>query len=155
MVVAPRIAHLHAQGDARQLQRLVTVSARAAVLMAFPATIILAMFGGILLKFVVGEGYALAATPLVVLGLGQLLGSYMGSGALILNMTNNERAVAVGLGVAAVGNMIGNLVFIPIWGMQGAALATSITTVAWSTILARESARRLGLNSLAFGRIYI
>jgi len=152
MVVAPQFARMHAQDQRDQLQRLATASARAALAIAVPAVLVFVLFGPALLRTVVGSGYVSGATPLVILALGQLVNAGMGSVGVLLSMTDHERAFARGLALGAVFNVAANLVLIPLWGMNGAALATSMTFVIWNSLLASEVAKRLGINSTAFWR---
>lgn len=150
MVVAPQFAHLHALGDTRRLQRVVTASARAILFLTLPAVLLFALYGKPLLKLVFGAEFAAAYTPLVILALGQLVNSAAGSVGFLLNMTGHERDTARGMAVAAGGNVVLNLILIPPLGVNGAALATASTLALWNLLLWRAVQHRLGINSMAF-----
>jgi O-antigen/teichoic acid export membrane protein len=147
MVAAPQIARMFVQGQSQRLQELATANARAAMLVAVPATLTFWFFGSGLLKILVGDEYAVGATSLGILALGQLVNAGAGSVVLLLNMTNHERVVARGVALAAVANVAANLILIPIWGMNGAATATTLTFATWNALLARQVAKKLGINS--------
>ena len=151
MVVAPQFAHMYAHGRGEQMQRLALASARAGLAIALPAALVFVLFGTVLLKAVVGEGYATGATPLAILAVGQLVNAAMGPVGLLLNMTGHEHAVARGVALAAVVNVAANMLLIPHWGMNGAATATALTLVIWNGLLAWEVARRLKIRCTAFG----
>ena len=80
--------------------------------------------------------FAIGATPLVILVLGQLVNTACAptmrlipmSGHSMLNLINGLVALALNIGL--------NAWLIPLYGAQGAALATGITLAAWSLWLA-------------------
>lgn len=153
MVVAPQFARLHAVGDKIRLQRLATVSARVVLSLALPVAITFLLFGKPLLKLIFGAEFAPAYGPLSILVLGQLVNSIVGSVGTLLNMTGHEQYTARGVAVAAVGNIVLNLLLIPLWGIRGAAFASAITLAVWNILLWLDVRRQLGINSMAFGTI--
>lgn len=150
MMVAPRFAGLYAKGQMLQLQRLVTISARAVLAFSLAFTLIFVSIGRFFFGFVFGEDFIASYVPLVILLGGQVLNSMTGSVGFLLNMTGNERDTALGLGISAGIGLILNFVLIPMWGTGGAALATSISMVIWNILLWWKVRQRLGINSLAF-----
>ena len=152
LVVAPHFAQLHEKGDTVQLQRLVTLSARAVVLLTLPAVIVLVFMGSWLIRLIFGVEYQAAHLSLVILAAGQLANAGFGSVALLLNMTGNERATARGLVISAGLNVTLTLALIPPFGIAGAAAATALSLVAWNMMLWQSACRLTGVNSLAFGR---
>lgn len=153
-VLGPTITRLHAEGDMRRLQHLATRSARAILLLSLPATMPLVFFGGPILSTVFGSGYAVGATALAILALGQLLNAGMGSVAALLTMTGNERDTAKGVGLAALFNVALNAFLIPLWGISGAALASVLSLGLWNVLLAAVVHRRLGLHTTALGPLH-
>lgn len=150
MVVAPQFAHLHALGDTRRLERVVKVSARAILFLTLPAVLLFVLYGKPLLKLVFGKEFGTAYVPLVILTFGRLVNSVMGSVGLLLNMTGYERDTARGMAIAAGGNIVLNLILIPVLGVNGAALATACSLALWNILLWRAVRHRLGINSMAF-----
>jgi O-antigen/teichoic acid export membrane protein len=147
MVAAPHFARMHDQGNKQQLQRLATSSARVAVTIAVPATLIYVVFGSWILRVVVGTPYVAGATPLAILAMGQLINAGMGSVGMLLNMTDHETVVTRTLVFAVLLNISLNVILIPSWGMNGAAMATAATYVFSNSVLARFVSMRLGINS--------
>lgn len=150
MFVSPYYARLHAQGDALRLQRLVTFSARAAFFTALPLVLVFVLWGTGIVRLLFGINYVNAYMPLLILGVGQLINAMFGHVGLLLNMTGHERDTTRGMAIAAGSNVLLNLVFIPLWGMNGAAMATAITLVIWNFILWRSVQKRLDIRSAAF-----
>jgi len=151
MVVAPHFARLYAQGDMATLQRLITRSAQAVVLLALPAVLVFFAFGRELIGWIFGEAFMAGYWSLVILAGGQLVNALVGSVAVLLNMTGHERDVTRGVAIGAVLNIVLNLALIPAFGINGAAAASTVSLVVWNLILWRVVHRRLGLESSALG----
>lgn len=152
MVAAPYFARLHAAGNMLELQRAVTLSSRASAAVALPAALALIFWGEPILTFVFGREYAGGAIALGILAAGHLLNASMGVLGGLLNMTGHERDTARGVAIAAVVNIVLNLALVPSFGMNGAALATSLTLITWGVLLQFAVRERLGIESVAFMR---
>lgn len=107
--------------------------------------------GEVILAIAFGSLYETAYIPLIILLVGQLINSGAGSVGLLLNMSGYERETARGMMVAAVLNVVLNLLLIPLWGINGSSLATSVSLIVWNVLLWWAVRKRLGINSLAFG----
>ncbi|WPD20235.1 flippase [Thermaerobacter composti] len=150
LVVAPRFAELYARGNTKRLQQLVTVSTRVALAFNMVLTIVFAVFGRPVLPLVFGAEFAASYVPLLIMLLGQLINSATGPVAFLLNMTGHERQTVQGMGVAAVLNIILNLILVPVWDIRGAAAATAISMIVLNVLLWWRVRLVLGVNSLAF-----
>jgi len=150
--LAPTIARLYARGEKERLQRVVTKGASVALFGSLPIALGLIIFGRwVLLIF--GREFMGGSAVLVILCLGQLVNAGMGSVGLLLNMTGYERDTAMGVGIAAAVNVVLNTILIPLWGIEGAAIATVAGLIIWNIILLMRVRKKLGLNSTAFGKI--
>lgn len=150
-VIAPQISRLYHSGDRERLQRMVTWSARAILATSLPLAAVLIFFGAPILQLVFGEEYASGDTALAIMCLGQLVNAAMGSVAFLLNMTGHERDTAKGLMIAAIINILLNLMLIPPFGIEGAAMATAFSLAGWNIILYRLVRMRIGIDSSAIG----
>ena len=149
MLVAPYIANLHARGEFDKLQKIARRTAQASLAFAVPAVLGFVISGEKLLITIFGEAFSAAWLPLLILGLGQIANAGFGSVGLLLNMTGHERDVLRMVAVAAVLNVLLNLILIPSFGVNGAAAATSISLVLWNVLLWRLVRRRLGIRCSA------
>lgn len=150
--LGPRIAQLYDRQDLIGLQRLVTMSSRAILVIAVPILAILVMFGEWFLSLF-GEEFVTGHTVLTILCLGQIVNSAMGSIGLILTMTGNEGLAARGAGITAVMNIALNAVLIPRYGMEGAAVSSALALISWNLIFAYWVYRRVGIVPSAFARL--
>lgn len=147
MVVTPHLARWYEAGERARLQKLVTDSSRLALLCAVPAAALLVLFGDVILALVFGEPYGAGHTAMAILVLGQLVNAGFGSVGVLLNMTGYERVTATTVGIAAVCNVLLNLLLVPALGAIGAALATSTAFALWNVVLWREARHRLELDT--------
>ena len=149
-VVAPYFARLYAQGNKKQLQQIVTQSARIIFALAFLAVFMFISFGETILSLIFGTNYATGHNALAILALGQLVNASMGPVSLLLNMTGHERNTMRGIAIASGANIILNLILIPPFGVNGAAAATAITLTIWNVLLWWSVRKHLGIESMAF-----
>jgi O-antigen/teichoic acid export membrane protein len=150
MPLAPAVAALHASGDREGLQRLVTKTARFVVLGALPVAVGMVVFGRTILGWF-GPAFPEGHTALAILCVGQVVNAAAGSVGLILNMTGFQKDAAIGVGISAVLNIVLNSVLIPLMGINGAAIATTVSLVVWNVILGVMVHRRLGVHTTALG----
>ena len=151
-VLGPNIANLYAEGKTKQLQRVMTKSARVVLLIALPITATMIGLGyWYLLLF--GKDFTQGQLALTILCVGQLAHASAGSVSLLLNMTGNERFTFIS-NVAGTGlNVILNALLIPRWGVEGAALATTSTTILVNIINTLWVRQKLGIDCTAFGKV--
>lgn len=149
-VLQPNFARLHFKGEISRLQTLITNSSRLTFLLALPPALVMIFLGQQVLGNLFGADYRAGALALGILAVGQLVNVSIGSVGILLNMTGYERDTVKGVAIAAASNLLLNLILIPIYGIEGAALATAITLVIWNVILRRYVRKRLGLESSFF-----
>ncbi len=143
-VFAPAASHLFARGDHAGLQALI---ARTCIWTLFGAVVIalpLWVLAGPLLAWF-GHDFAAGATALRVLLVGQVFAAAAGPQLSLLNMTGQERAAVILLGVsAAAGGLAGAVLIVP-FAITGAAIATTGALILWNLAMAAFIWRRLRL----------
>lgn len=150
--LAPTIASLYAAGDMERLQRVITKSARVVLSLSLPVALVLIFFGyWFLLLF--GQDFTRGDTALAILCAGQIINAAMGSVGLVLIMTAYGTDAAMGIGISAILNIVLNAILIPLWGLEGAAVATASSMMVWNLLLAVQVYRRLGIHTTALGKI--
>lgn len=150
--LGPVVVKLYNEGNLKRLQSIVTASVRVVSLISFIITGSLIIFGRwFLLLF--GPQFVQAQTALVILSVGQLINVSMGPLGMLLIMTGHESVTAKALGISALIMVALNFILIPDWGIEGAALATSIGTTIWNLVLMRNVINRLGIQPTAIGQI--
>lgn len=147
----PYVARLHAEGDHRQLQRLLALAARVSLAIVLPAYAIALAFGPWLLWVVFGAEFARGSGVFAVIAGGAVAQCLIGYASTVLSMTGREsQMVLAGMASVAV-NVALNVVLIPRYGMDGAAWASTGAAVLLSVLLAVKAARIHGLRTWALG----
>jgi len=130
-VIGPEIAEFYTLKQFDKLRLKILNSTQLIFFLTFPiilAFILLATF--ILSLF--GEEYMVAKYILWVLLIGQIMNALCGPIGPYLNMTGKEKVFRNILLIALVVNVILNYLLIPIMGMMGAAVATTVSMVFWN-----------------------
>jgi O-antigen/teichoic acid export membrane protein len=152
LTLAPTFATLYETEDQLGLQRLVTKSARLILATAAPIALLL-IFGGHWFLMLFGSSFTGGQTPMTILCLGQLVNSAMGSVGYLLIMTGHGRDAAVGIAVGAGVSLLTGLLLIPMWGVNGAAVASVAGLITWNVVLAVLVWKRIGIMTTAYGRV--
>ncbi|MEW6580532.1 MAG: MATE family efflux transporter, partial [Chloroflexota bacterium] len=150
VALAPHIASLHAAGQRHELQRAVTGSTRLALGAALPVTLLYVAAGTFFLGLF-GAEYRVARTALAIFSLGQLVNAATGPVGPLLLMTGHERAATLTTGLGVALHIVLNALLIPLWSIEGAAVAGGISIAAVNLTLAALAWRRLRINTLPVG----
>jgi O-antigen/teichoic acid export membrane protein len=151
-IQGPHIARLYATGDMKRLQKMVTRSSQAILLIAAPMVLVIVLLGRFIISTFFGVEYVGAYVPLVILCAGQLVNASMGSVASLLNMTGHERDTMRIIFIGAAVNVSLNFLLTPRWGMTGAAISTSATLIVWNLLMWRKVRARTGIEASPFLR---
>lgn len=148
-VAIPYYAQFHARGEMDRLQSLATAGARVMLAAAIPVVLIFIIFGESILHFVFGAEYISAYSALVILSVSHVFHAGFGILGPLLNMTGYERITAKGIAFAAVCNVVLNFIFIPLYGVIGAAFSTGATLIIWNIVLWMSVRKTLGIDPTA------
>ena len=148
--LAPTIASAYADSRLLDLQQTITKSVRvvAGVAFLFSATLIICghwylnLFGP---EFIQGQ------RALYILCVGTFVSTSIGLSFMILNMTGHERYTAKVGWITTVLNIVLNAIFIPLWGVEGAAIATSSSIMLGGFLSLFAVRQRLGIDATLMG----
>ena len=148
-VLAPHIAQFHAAGNRQNLQRAITQGARYVSVAALPLTCLFIVWGDRFLALF-GPEFIDAHNTLIILSVGQLVNALTGSVGLLLAMTEHERAATVGNGISLTFHIALNILLIPAWGSEGAAVAMLLSVFLANVFQMWIAWRRLKIHTTAF-----
>jgi O-antigen/teichoic acid export membrane protein len=131
-ITGPKFSQLFHTNKLEDLFRLAERSARLIFWTTTPILLGLLLLSRPILVRFLGSEYATAYPPLVLLVLGQFVNSASGATALFMNMTGNQKTFRNIIAAAAVMNIGLNLLFIPHFGIVGAAIAATISISFWN-----------------------
>jgi O-antigen/teichoic acid export membrane protein len=150
--ISPVLAELYESGQKERMQVLVVRSSRVVLLAALPLAAVFVLFGPWLLSFF-GPEFVSGSRTLTILSVSQLLHVTIGSAVPLLVMTGHERPAAMAVASGAFLNLFLNWLLIPLWGMEGAALASGTSIVLSTLILSAIVSQRLGIRGHPFHRL--
>ncbi len=126
VIVAPKFAELYYSGEMDALRNVARKTSKMIFLSVIPVTSVLMLFGEYLLG-VFGENFMQSYTALLILAFGQLVNAASGSVAKFLNMTNRQKVYYYIMMLTIVINVLLNLYLIPRYGINGAAVANTVS----------------------------
>ncbi len=150
VALAPHVASLFAARRLGELQRAITASTRLVLALSLPFTLIYVVAGTFFLGLF-GAEYRVAQTALTIFSLGQLVNAATGPVATLLMMTGHERAATLSTGAGVALHVLLNLLLIPGWSIEGAAVAGGISVAVLNMAQALLAWRWLRINTLAAG----
>jgi O-antigen/teichoic acid export membrane protein len=148
--LAPTIASAYADNRLMELQPTITKSVRVVAGVAFLFAVSL-IVGGHWYLMLFGPEFAEGQTALFILAVGSFISTAVGLALVILNMTGHERFTAILGWVTTVLNIVLNAIFIPLWGVEGAAIATSISVMIGGFVSLVAVRRKLGIDASLMG----
>ncbi len=155
IVIAPTVSKFNTESDFLKLSRLITKTVRYSILISFPLAIVLFYFGKELVVIVFGNEYINAISALHILIIAHCFNLFFGPSDLVLNMCKKEGYTVKGVFIAAVLNLILNFMLIPEYGIEGACLATAISTMVWNASLFWFARKQTGIDTSIIGRKYL
>lgn len=128
LIFGPIISEIYSQGAREELKTLFQAVTKWIFYLSLPLFLIIFILPNEILNLF-GSGFIEARNVVLILALAQLINAGTGNTGLILIMSgrqNIELFNTIGLFVF---NFVGNLLLIPVYGIIGAAIATSATVV--------------------------
>ena len=150
IVIAPTISRLYAEGDLCRLSHLAVYSARFSLFCSLPLAIIFIIAGEDLLSLF-GHEFTQGVLALRILIIGQLVNVAAGSVGLLLTMTGHENTALEGMVIGMFTNILLCFCLIPYFGIEGAAIASTMSMIIYNALLVRKVRRILGINPSVFG----
>jgi O-antigen/teichoic acid export membrane protein len=146
-VTAPHYAALYAKGDGGGMRRLAVSTTALMIAVALPMTIVI-IVGAEPILGLFGSEFRAGATVLVILAGAQFVHVASGSVGNLLMMTGRERILRDIVVGAAGANILLNALLIPLWGPEGAAVASAISLVGLNVVTVVAVRRTLGFYTL-------
>ncbi len=132
-IAAPKFSELYGKSDLLNLRLMVRQSTMFIFFLSLPILLPLVIFPTFFLN-IFGSGFSIGKNTLLILVIGQFLNAVSGSVGIILNMTGKQKIFQNIILSAAVLNIVLNLILIPRYGTEGAALSSAISLVYWNVL---------------------
>jgi O-antigen/teichoic acid export membrane protein len=132
--IQPKISQLYYQGKKEEVMKLCTKFARLIFLMNIPIFAMIIFGSRLMIWLAYGEEFVPGAFALSILAIGQIFNVACGPVAQLLNVTGFHKQFRnislMGAGV----NLLMIILLIPVWGIEGAAVASAISMAVWNII---------------------
>jgi len=139
-ILGPKIAEFWTNEDMNNLKNIIKQSTKLIFFTSLPILVVIIIFSKNILLFF-GEEFASGATALIILSINQLFYAFSGDTGMFLKMTNNQTyLLKLNLFVLLI-NIVLNYILIQYFGINGAAIATTIALVI-AKILANNYIKR-------------
>jgi O-antigen/teichoic acid export membrane protein len=148
-IAAPKFAAMYSSGDFDGLRRMVVYSMRMLLCAGVPALLFLLFFPEWILSFF-GNEFRGASNVLMVLAVGQFVNIATGSVGYLLSMTGHERELRLNVLVSAVIGVGFGIILIPMYGIMGGAISTSLAVASKNLLGVYRVNNVLGFNTLKF-----
>jgi len=148
MVMSPRYSAAYSRGDMAALQKLLRYSYAFTLISTGVCVLPLLLAPGTIMELVYGPEFREGGTVLLLLSLSQLAAAIGLPTVSVAMMTDRQKMVGISTLVVALINVALNIVLIPVWGAEGAAVASlacmaglALIQIPWITLSLRRSAR--------------
>lgn len=153
VVVAPQFSLLLHRGELRQLESLYRKAAVWLVLLSAPIYVTLATFARTVLRWL-GDGFLDGASVLVILSFGTAITLAAGNIHSVLLMSGRSGLVALNKAAVLTLNVVGNLVLVPMIGINGAAIAWTAAMLLDAAMASFEVRRYIGVRLQTLAVLY-
>jgi O-antigen/teichoic acid export membrane protein len=128
VIIGPKITEFYSQGQKEALKNFVHKSTRLITFISIPLVILVLVFNKFLLLSL-GRNYSEGSTVLIIITIAAFLNAASGNVDLILNFTNNQTALFKINIMVLVVNVFLNYFLISHYGIEGAAIASLVSTL--------------------------
>ena len=151
-IAAPMFAELHAQGKMKDLQETVRMAGKWIFIFSVPCCIAVMVFAKPLL-FLFGPEFVNGYRALQIIAGAQLINALAGSVGFLMMMSGHQNRASFLMVLCALGNIALNYLWIPSYGIIGAAWANFVTTVFWNTMMLFFTLKYLRINPTVFRKL--
>ncbi len=131
--IAPKISQAYSRGDNKKVKELYVNSIKLIFISTTPVFILLYIFPEFFLGLF-GNEFLIATSTLMIVNTAFLINVLSGSVGYLLNMTDNQHIFMRILSIGLLLNIVLNIFLIPMYGINGAAIATLISMGFWNIV---------------------
>lgn len=151
-VSTPLFSASYSAGDINALRRHVHHSSAIVFVTSLPIFLILIVFPEQILSLF-GDEFRIGKVSLIILATGGLFNAYFGAAGYFMQMTGSQSALQYITFATVVAGIILNVLLIPLFGIAGAATATTISIAGWNISCAVYIKKRYAVNAFYFSKI--
>jgi O-antigen/teichoic acid export membrane protein len=146
-IITPQMATLYGSGHLLELKKLIHQATRLIAVLSIPLVLFLVFFSEYILSFF-GSEIVSGSSTLIIVSIGVLFSAMAGNVDQILNMTNNQIVLRNITFLVFIINVILNLLLIPNYGINGAAIASLVSNIVINLLCVYYIKKKLGFYTL-------
>ena len=150
--MTPRFSQLVARSETAELSRFAAMAARWTFVPSLVVGAVVLMLGPFFLSLF-GPGYSAGYTVMLILFAGIAAKALVGPGEALLTMAGQQKICALVYLAVLLVNVAGNIVLIPLLGINGAATATMLAMLAEALLLYAIIRARLGISMFVLSNL--
>lgn len=131
--IAKNIAAFYYANDIKSLSKIVKRYTRLIALISIPFLIIFLLLPETILSFF-GADYTSGSYVLLILLSGTLINAICGCTSVYMNMTGKQVQFRNIIFITIIVNLILNIILIPLYGIEGAAVASAFSLILWNIV---------------------
>lgn len=147
IIISPRVADLYHHKKWEELKKFIHHSTRIIAVISLPVAFLILIFNKWFLGFF-GTGYIEGTMVLNIITISTLINAASGNVDQILYMTDNQKVFFRIILISLIANIILNMIFIPKFGINGAAISILITNILMNFLSLIIIKRKLGYHTL-------
>ena len=129
--ISPKVAQAYSNKETQQVKSIFKDSVKLIAITTIPIFVAILYFSDFFLGLF-GHEFTIATTTLMIVSIGYLSESLCGPVGFILNMTDNQHVFMKILFISLLINILFNALLIPIYGINGAAIALMLSMLFWT-----------------------
>ena len=129
--ISPKVAQAYSNKDTQQVKSIFKESVKLIAITTIPIFVVILYFSDFFLGLF-GQEFTVATVTLFIVSIGYLSESLCGPVGFILNMTDNQHIFMKILLISLIINILFNALLIPIYGINGAAIALMLSMLFWT-----------------------
>lgn len=145
-IMAPMISQLYVEGRVLQLQRMVRYAVWGSLIISSPLFLAIVIWAKPILALF-GTEFSSGALALVILAVARMVNALSAPAGYLMSMSGHHVEAAYILGGSAILNILLNAVLIPLYQLEGAAIASLVTTTLWSGIMVVYVKKKIGVTA--------
>ncbi|WP_430399721.1 flippase [Flavobacterium sp.] len=146
-IITPRMAELYGGGNISELKKVIQNATQLIAILSIPLVFALIVLNEFILSFF-GVEIIVGSSTLIIISLGVLFSAMAGNVDQILNMTNNQKILRNITIFSFFINVFLNYILIPLYGINGAAIASLVSNVIINLLCVYYIKKKLGFYTL-------
>jgi len=149
LIYMPVLSELYARGKMDEIRRNYSILTKWLSLTIFPLFLVFFLYADIIVTSLFGQDYLISANALRILSLGYMIHNLSGQNTSTLIGIGENKFIMYSTFVVAILNIILNIILIPIWGIEGAAIATAIALFSTNLLKCIKIYHKVGASPLS------